>query len=204
MKNLVLIIVVFMSHFLAVCNANADDKTIAALLEKPFIKADFTKQRKLKILSKPFSSSGIILFSPETGVVWHTQKPLIDTLIIKNTGEIRSLRNKDVNGMSDNPVIGSASKVFLTILSLKLEKIKELFFIENGGNDGDVYHYVLIPREQEFASIIEKIVLSGRTRMENIHIIEKSGDSTVVSFHNELFDRDRLNKNDHRLLDLLK
>jgi len=180
------------------------DREIEALLKKPFLKASFEKQRKLKILSKPFNTSGIILFLPDKGVIWQTQIPLIDTLVIKNNGEMLSVREDNQIQTPQNPFTGLASRIFLTLLSLDLEKIKQLFLIDKGVKQGELYSYILRPKEKQLANIIDKIVLSGKSRMENIDIIEKSGDSTLVNFSNEIFDMDKLTSLDKELLDLLK
>ena len=63
-------------------NTHADEQEIKMLLAKPFVKAEFTKVRKLKILSRPFTTSGKILFLPEKGLVWQTLKPIEDTLFL--------------------------------------------------------------------------------------------------------------------------
>ena len=204
MKNILKLFLFTFSFFLLSQASVANDKEIETLLKKPFLKASFVKQRKLKILSKPFNTAGIILFMPEKGVVWQTQKPLIDTLVIKNNGEILSVKENNLPQAPNNPFIGLASRIFLTLLSLDLGKIQQLFLIEKGDKQGDLYSYILRPKDQQLVNIIDRIVLSGKVRMENIHIIEKSGDSTLVNFSNEIFDMDKLTSFDKELLDLLK
>ena len=204
MKNILKLFLFIFAFFLLSQASVANDKEIEALLKKPFLKASFVKQRKLKILSKPFNTAGIILFMPEKGVVWQTQKPLIDTLVIKNNGEMLSVKENNLPQAPNNPFIGLASRIFLTLLSLDLGKIQQLFLIEKGDKQGDLYSYTLRPKDQQLSNIIDRIVLSGKVRMENIHIIEKSGDSTLVNFSNELFDMDKLTSFDKELLDSLK
>lgn len=182
----------------------SNDKEIEILLKKPFLKASFEKQRKLKVLSRPFNTAGIILFQPDKGVIWQTRTPLTDTLVIKNNGEMLSVKENSRIQAPNNPFAGLASRIFLTLLSLDLEKIKQLFLIEKGIKQGELYSYILRPKEQQLANIIDKIILSGKSRMENIDIIEKSGDSTLVIFSNEIFDTDKLTSLDKELLDLLK
>lgn len=203
-KNLFIFISFFFSIILYMPDVYAKDDTIQQLLKQPFLKATFIKQRKLKILSRPFITSGVILFSRDKGVVWQTRTPLLDTLIIKNNGEIKYSQAGADTAAPQNPLAGSASRLFLAILSLDLDKIKEIFTINRGDKEGDVHHYILYPRDRNLAAIIEKIVLSGKSRMEKIDIIEKGGDSTTVSFSNEVFSESALNSADHKLLETLE
>ena len=184
-------------------SARAGDQEIKLLLAKPFVKAEFTKVRKLKILSRPFTTSGKILFREDKGLVWQTLKPIDDTLLIGFSGVSQLKKDSSVPVKIDNPIVKSASIVFITILSLDFEKIKKIFEINQSVGSKDVKHYTLIPKDATLKKVIKHIELSGKQRVETIYIEELSGDSTTVTLNNEIFDKSVLLSSEIQLLELM-
>ena len=173
------------------------------LLARPFVKAEFTKVRKLKILSRPFTTSGRILFLPEKGLVWQTLKPIEDTLLISLDG-VSQIKKDNPNPIKiKNPVVKSASTVFITVLSLDLDRIKAIFTIQEGTLTKDKKSYTLVPKDETLKKVIQYIELSGKDRVERIHIQELSGDSTTVRLENETFDKSGFSSTERQLLELM-
>jgi hypothetical protein len=189
--------------FFVATNACADEQEIRMLLARPFVKAEFEKVRKLKILSRPFITSGKIIFLPEKGLVWQTLKPIEDTLLIGLDG-VSQLKQNDTNPVKiNNPVVKSASKVFITILSLDLDKIKKIFSIREQTGETEIKTYILTPKDETLKKVIDHIVMSGKERVKKIYIEEKSGDSTLVILNNEMFDKSALSPSELHLLELM-
>lgn len=198
-----LLITLFLFCTLSVSVAETNDDEIKRLLAKPFVKADFVKTRKLKILSRPFITSGKILFLPEKGLVWHTTKPIEDILLIGHKG-VSQLKNLDSAPVKiDNPVIESASNVFITIFSLDLEKIKSIFTLKRLANENNKQVYFLEAKDENIRKIIGRIEISGKERVEQIYIEEVSGDSTLVKLKNEQTDKSSFDATDSRLLGMM-
>lgn len=188
---------------LTTTSTRADDQEIKLLLAKPFVKAEFIKVRKLKILSRPFTTSGKILFQEDKGLVWQTLKPIEDTLLIGFSGVSQLKKDSSVPVKIDNPVVKSASVVFITILSLDLDNIKKIFEITKNSESKDVKRYTLIPKDATLKKVIKNIELSGKQRVETIYIEELSGDSTTVTLSNEVFDKSALLPSEMQLLELM-
>ena len=180
-----------------------DDAQIDALLQNPFIRADFKKERKLKILSKPFVTYGFMLFKPDKGVIWKTTRPIIDTILI-GEDEIRQLDKTSEGKQSipaNNPIMASASKMFLTILSRDKEKILSVFDYSVETDANNIRAYKLVPKEERLRQLVSAIKLSGQDRIEVIEIIEASGDSTTIYLSNEIFDKSKLNPEERALFE---
>lgn len=184
-------------------SSQATDQEIKLLLDKPFVRAEFTKIRKLKILSRPFTTTGKILFQNDKGLVWQTQKPIEDTLLIGFSGVSQLKKDSSIPVKIDNPIVKSASVVFITILSLELEKIKRIFDIIQNADRKGVKSYTLIPKDAMLKKAIKHIDISGKKRVETIYIEELSGDSTTVTLSNEIFDRSTLLSSEIQLLELM-
>lgn len=201
MKTLLLLISIV--SLLVSSAALADEQEIKMLLTRPFVKAEFTKIRKLKILSRPFTTSGKILFLPEKGLVWQTLKPIEDTLLIGLDGVSQIKRGNPKLVQINNPVVKSASAVFITVLSLDLDRIKSIFTIREGVASQDKKSYTLIPRDETLRKVIKHIELSGKERVEKIHIQELNGDSTTVMLENESLDKSVLSSSERQLLEMM-
>ncbi len=184
-------------------SARAGDREIKMLLARPFVKVEFTKVRKLKILSRPFTTSGKILFQVDKGLVWQTLRPIEDTLLIGLDGVSQIKKNRPDPVKINNPIVKSASMVFITILSLDLEKIKMIFEIRKNLKRKKIKDYMLIPKDAMLKKVIKYIELSGKDRVEKIYIEELNGDSTTVTLNNEIFDKSALSSSEIQLLELM-
>ncbi len=182
-------------------SGSADKSGLEALLVKPFVRAEFVKQRKLAILTKPFVTQGYILFDRDKGMVWKTTAPVNDTLLITETS-IRQFDGEKQTVVSDrNPVMTSISDMFLTIMSLDKDKILSVYELQSSGSDKQMYR--LLPRDKRMQSIISYIQLVGADRIQSIEIMEKSGDSTRIEITNERYERAQLTADDRALLEKL-
>ncbi len=199
-KSLVILSLIFVINMPL---AMANDDQIKLLLARPFLKAEFSKVRKLKIMSRPFITSGKVLFLPERGLVWETVQPVRDVLFISadGVGYLDKETNKRVK--IDNPVVISASNVFMSIISLDLNKIKEIFEIKVMAPVKGVQRYVLVPKENNLKKAIKEIEIKGRVRVEEILITENGGDSTSVIFKNEKFTKNAFSLDEQFLLEML-
>jgi len=181
----------------------AGDEQIKLLLAKPFLKADFTKIRQLKIMSRPFNTSGKMLFLPEKGLIWETLTPLHDILFISHdgVGQLDKGTNKLVK--IDNPIVKSASTVFVTIISLDLDKIKQIFDINIAESVDGMQRYILFPKDENIKRAIKQIEIKGKKRVEKITILENGGDSTHVLFKNEQFNQDTFSQDELKLFEMM-
>ena len=178
------------------------DAELQPLLREPFIKASFVKTRQLKVLSRPFVTSGVLLFAPGKGVVWHTTHPIEDIVLINESG-IKSVSERQdalAKNMSQNPVMKSVARLFIALFSLDLDRIKQEFEIVSASKDSSGMIYSLRTKDRTLSSIIEEISLRGQNRVNEIDIKENSGDSTTIKLSNELFDVQELTDRDRELL----
>lgn len=178
------------------------DAELQPLLREPFVKASFIKARQLKVLSRPFVTSGVLLFAPGKGVVWHTTRPVEDIVLINEAGIRNVGERQDVlaKSMSQNPVMKSVARLFIALFSLDLDRIRQEFEIVSARHDASGMRYRLRTKDATLSSIIEEITLRGQNRVNEIVISEKSGDSTTINISDELFDVRELTDRDRELL----
>jgi len=186
-----------------ISSVSAGDEQIKLLLAKPFLKADFSKIRQLKIMSRPFNTTGKVLFLPKKGLIWETLTPLRDVLFITHdgVGQLDKETNKLVK--INNPIVKSASMVFVTIISLDLDKIKQIFDIKVAESVDGLQRYILFPKDENIKKAIKQIEIKGKQRIETIIISEHSGDSTQVLFKNEQFKQDAFTQDELKLFEMM-
>lgn len=197
----VLVSLNFLSTTVTAAAPETRPSMIEQLLSKPFIKADFRKERILKVLSRPFLTEGKILFDEDRGVVWVTEKPVKDVVLITEN----AVRQLDTQGklsstINGSPVVEAISKMFLAIMSLDKSRILSVFDIESRDTGSTGFGLVLVPKEEGLRSFISRIHLTGNTRIEQIDVFEKSGDLTRLYISNEIRDRSQLSHDDKALL----
>lgn len=180
----------------------AADEQLQTLLHKPFVKAEFVKERKLKVLSRPFVTSGILLFEPGKGVIWHTTQPVEDIVLINDAGikNIGATQDALSANLAQNPVMKGVARLFLALFSLDPDSLRREFDIAPVTPAVTALHYRLVVRDSNLAAFIGEIQLRGEERISEIHINEKSGDSTVIKLSNEMFDRQGLSNRERELL----
>jgi hypothetical protein len=190
MRRWIYVVVLCVANMSAYAQVDAD---IDSLLQRPFVKAEFKKERKLKVLSKPFVTFGYMLFKPDKGLIWKTTRPIDDTILIRGT-EITPLNDqaKQTALPASNPIMASASEMFLAIMSRNKAKILTIFEYEKQPAINGKTIYKLIPKDEKLSAIISAINISGKERVEVIEILEKSGDSTSIHLLNEVFDASKL------------
>ncbi len=197
MKRWLYVIALCVVTTMAFAQVEAD---IDSLLQRPFVKAEFKKERKLKVLSKPFITFGYMLFKPDQGLIWKTTRPIDDTILIRGT-EIIPLNDqtKEATLPASNPIMASASEMLLAIMSRDKAKILSIFNYEKQPVvDGKII-YKLVPKDEKLSAIIFAINISGKERVEVIEILEKSGDSTSIYLLNEIFDANKLDASEQSL-----
>ena len=135
--------------------------------------------------------------------MWPTEKPIEDILLI-GYNEVSQLKTVDAEPVKiDNPVIESASNVFISIFSLELEKIKASFDIQKLATTNGLIRYQLQAKDENIRKVIGRIVISGKDRVEHIFIEEHSGDTTQVDLSGHQSAKSVLTDVDNRLLGMM-
>ena len=188
MKKLALLAVLLFMTGTGLADNSQQNGQINILLTKPFNKAGFIKQRKFKLLSKPFYTKGVVLYSPDKGLIWDTKEPVRDVLFIGHKGISQLDTNTNRAVKIDNPVVKAASDVFVALVSLEMDKINRLFVIAGQTTKDGMTTIILQPKDENLKKAISTIEIRGSNRVKEIVIEETSGDSSKVTFSDEQFD----------------
>ena len=154
------------------------------LARTSLLRADFQQERTLRILSRPLESRGQLLFLSGQGLLWDVTSPQQTTLVIApdrviefTDGTARPL------AMGASPIFRILAQVFNAALSGELEGLTELFVLSPEKLE-EGWHLLLTPKAADLLNMVARIELGGAKYVEEIRIIEASGDETLIRLSN--------------------
>lgn len=143
-------------------------------IKRDNIKGDFVQSKRLRGFKNALVSYGSFSII-NNELFWDTTKPVISHIKITSDG-IFSLQNGEWVQTSQNYDRG----LFLSIIKLDFEKLKDSFDFETSG---DIYAWqlVLLPKGL-LKNIFRKIEISGGKFVNRVVLVESNGDFTENIF----------------------
>jgi hypothetical protein len=167
--------------------------TIQQKIDKPqpVFKSTFTQTRQLVGVKKLLTEEGFLLVDKARGVIWETEKPLLNTVRITKD-EIRLTSNGEVlsdMNANEEPVVGIVSNMLFAMFSGNLAALQNFFNVE-GRRDGDNWQLNFTPKEKGLAQVIRSLTLIGDDDVRQVIMVNASGDRSEIKFsHTQYFDR---------------
>ncbi len=130
------------------------------------LRGRYTQRKFLREIPRPLGSSGEFLLVRGQGIWWHTQVPMESELLLN--------RSK-----GQPPGLQMAASTFFAMFALDLDTLAqsfELFAMQ----DGPRWLLGLRPRDPALAAWFEQILLSGGTQLQQVTLLEKTGDRTEI------------------------
>ena len=134
----------------------------------PFV-VEFEQKRTIQGLPRPLLSSGQLTIAADE-VIWHTQQPLDQKLVINATG-IHSDEQPKLRG---SEVI---AELLLAVLQGDANAIARNFATELQEEC-----LVLTPKLQQLQQFVASIESCGVAAIETIRLVEQQGNQSVISF----------------------
>ncbi len=155
------------------------------------IQADFTQEKHLKILARPIISTGKLLFQTPRSLRWEYTSPF-SSILLMHEGRVKRIIERDGRFQEEKGMQLDAMQVVLTEISSWLDgrfTENELFSV----SFPDSSTVLLVPKDQAFAHLIEKIELKLADQqglLDRVTIIEGPDATTVMSFSNRVLNQD--------------
>ncbi len=160
--------------------AHADEQPLSAeVLEflqqqqqpLPFT-VSFEQQRSITGLPRPLLSSGKLTIATDE-VVWHTQKPFEQQLIITADG----IQSDDQTKLRGSEVVG---QLLLAVLQGDAQAIAANFAVQLKDSC-----LVLTPKLAQLQQFVESIKSCGGEQIERIRLVEQQGNESNITFQPE-------------------
>ncbi|MCI5224556.1 MAG: outer membrane lipoprotein carrier protein LolA [Candidatus Electrothrix sp. AR4] len=155
------------------------------------VQADFIQEKHLKMLARPMLSTGKLLFQTPRSLRWEYTSPFASILLM-HEGKVKRIIERDGRFQEEKGMQLDAMQVVLTEISSWLDgrfTDNELFKV-SFPDSGTV---LLIPKDQAFGNLIEKIELKladQKGLLDKVTIVEGPDASTVMTFSNRVLNQD--------------
>lgn len=136
------------------------------LAQVQLLRGRYTQRKFLRELPRPLTSSGEFLLVRGQGIWWHTQVPMESELLLNRRS-------------GQPPGLQMAASTFVAMFALDLDTLAqnfELFAMQSGPR----WLLGLRPRDAALAAWFQQIMLGGRTQLQQVTLIETTGDRTEI------------------------
>jgi outer membrane lipoprotein-sorting protein len=154
----------------------------AQLAHQDSVRARFRQTQTLSALSAPLVSTGTLVFSPQRGVIWHTEKPRNMTVVIGNA----NVTAIDADGRRSTRGAGSGgiahvSKMLRAMLGGDLSALYSQFDVAAEGTTAR-WRLRLTPNQPQLEQAVKSLRMEGGAFLTMLEIVAANGDTTRIDF----------------------
>lgn len=165
-----------------VVQADISFERLAQLSLKPeFLEGSFSQEKYLGALDATLISTGAFTYQRGKSIRWEILQPIQSELMMTPTVISSKQDNQELIRLdaSNNPVARIIGDIFFAVLTTEWGKLAPYFEL-SGAIDGQKWHVILLPIDQDVARLFSRIELKGLELLEEIILYEKSGDRTTI------------------------
>lgn len=137
------------------------------------LRARFTHEKRIKVMTRPLISRGRLLFVRGRGLYWQTDSPFHSQLVFSKRG-VRRLGS--AGGSQTGPLIKALARIFVSVISADINSLRSRFKVTASG-DAKRWSLVLLPISTREVTV-QRIVLRGQLTVEVVTIHERNGDTS--------------------------
>jgi hypothetical protein len=170
---------------LAAGSVRAAEMTPDTLQAGEVLRGHFAQERQLAGFSRPLKSSGSFVLAPGQGLIWRTEMPLVDTIVITPGGILQIVNGKEAMRLpaSRLPVVGRFYDVLGGALTGNTGSLDSVFKVERQA-DAVQWHLTLRPARADDPALgqIVAITVTGTHLVDSVEIQKQGGDTDRLSF----------------------
>ncbi|MDX3774792.1 outer membrane lipoprotein carrier protein LolA [Chromatiaceae bacterium AAb-1] len=137
-------------------------------------RVEFRQQKQLQGMAFPITSSGYLQLDNDT-LLWHTRQPVEQQVLISGAG-VSQLQQGQMQLIAGTEIIG---QLMLAVLQQNNAFLSTYFQRQPQGDHCQQLTPVKAPVDQFF----QHIELCGTAQLEQIRLLEKSGNTTSIELH---------------------
>ena len=171
---------------------NADQQSdllgsINQVIERPnVLRGNFEQIKMLSGFKKPIVSKGVFVIDRVKGVQWITASPFPSKLVVTREhlttwGEDGSKQQLDTKR---EPGLRAVNDLIMAMLSGDLKVLASHFEVKGSMALSQTWSLLLIPKDAGLAGFIKNIGIDGARHVDQVRMVEPSGDVSVIHFTN--------------------
>lgn len=161
----------------------AAETTLISLEDDQYISGEFSLERRLNHFEAPLRSHGRFVLSAEHGLLWQTEAPLQQTVILSGRSLSRLTADGEVEALTaDSDRVGRYTQLIGKLLNGDWSAVESRFHVEDGDRDTDRWHKILTPGQQQSAAFFQRIEISGGRFVERLSIYKDSQNRDRIEF----------------------
>jgi hypothetical protein len=155
---------------------------VARLAAHTVVRGKFRQSREIELLSEPLESSGSFLLS-DRGLYWRQEQPLASVLIADGERMLQQVDDGPSQSLdvAEYPMVLPFSRVFLSIFKGSEDELRQNFDIVFTVEE-QVWKIALTPISYPLSEAIDTILLRGREYIEELTVVSRSSDETMIQF----------------------
>lgn len=158
------------------------------MLGKSYIRAEFTQQRNIALLSRPFISTGFFFYHRQQGLCWDVQMPYPITIVVRQDRIVQQSKNRpeQVIRFEQNPLFETVATIFFAVFNGDWSAVEDRFQLAISG-DPAAWTILLTPTDTLFRKVYTHIEIQGADWIRQVNLVEPGGDNTLIEFKAPVF-----------------
>lgn len=167
----------------------------------------FVETRRLAGFERPLRSEGNFVLAPGKGLIWRSETPFKNVIVITNDGILQLIDGKESMRLSSSrlPGLNHLYEVLGAAVSGDTEPLEKAFAVKKT-SDGVRWRLELAPLHPDSPAMaqMKSIVVQGHRYVEEVDIDKGGGDSDQLVFSDEAVTSNALTPEEDKLLKALK
>lgn len=143
------------------------------------VRAGFAQQRKNPALTQAQTSNGQLLFVTHHGMLWQTQQPYQETLVLTGSQTKRIDANGHTQTVRNERGVSQISQMLQSMLAGQIDTVMRQFNVSAQGS-ATQWTLQLTPKQARVAQVLRGIQLDGGAFLQGIHISMQDGTQTDI------------------------
>ncbi len=143
----------------------------------------FLQKKEVRALRRPLTSEGTFLFTADDGLCWKTEKPFAsDVVVTPDRIFQRGAGGEAEDLFTDNAaVLRGFTAIFLGAFSGRADRLAKKFTVYFQ-QAGETWQLGFQPKGGGARKMLKHILLSGKTHVSALEIVDANEDRTVIQF----------------------
>jgi outer membrane lipoprotein-sorting protein len=146
------------------------------------LRCNFSEEKRVAMLAKPFRSTGTLHFARDKGIVRTTVTPKPQQVVLtRTTLRITTAKRTEEIPLDKSKDLKAFALIFPTLLRGDRAELERAFDIGLHGSATDRWALTFTPKAPSLAKLVRRVIVFGRkSELVSLQIDETSGDSTTT------------------------